>query len=267
MVVEPTWEVEANMPKPAIVSKISTHQEIDFTVDHEDFDIRSPQTDVRAVVLQNGRWDNAIVDIRPQFDRQEILQFNYQNKIVFPAGKEFRFADLRSLRYKRQGIFEVRRYEDGYDVTMQKEEKRYSQPYALINDINGKFVIENIDEDNHHIESDYASTLFVLQSNTEYYEKDVYLFGAFSDWQLKPAFKMLYNNQVNAYVGEPLLKQGFYNYYYVTVPQGGTEVDWEETEGNWFETQNEYTILIYYRPFGARYDRLMAAHTFLTVEY
>jgi hypothetical protein len=90
----------------------------------------------------------------------------------------------------------------------------------------------------------------------------VYIFGGLSDWQLKPEFKMVYNPAVSAYVGKVRLKQGYYNYLYAALPKTADHPDFEETEGDWFETKNLYTILVYFRPFGGRYDRIIGAFSF-----
>lgn len=262
MVVEPVVNIQPEVVRPAMVSKSDTHQEIDFSVIHRGFEIRNPRTELSVTVLQNGRWDNAISDLKPLFSRAEEQVFDYQNKVIFPAGKEFRYLDLRSLRYGTENIAQIEFLNDRYEVTLYTDEKRSRSGYLEFEDINGNFVIDNFDDRDATLESEYASVLFSLASPGEMYDYDVYLFGAFTEWLLKPEFKMVYNPAVNAYVGKAYLKQGYYNYMYAAVPKTGGEIDFEPIEGNWYETRNDYTILVYYRPFGGRYDRLIGALTF-----
>lgn len=264
MVVDPLTQIQPQLVRPAQVSKSRTHQEIDFVVDHERLDIRTPMTEVQAVVLQNGRWGSAITGIRPAFTRYRQLVFDHQDKIVFPAGKEFRYLDLRTLRSRTENVAAIERYNDHTDVILAKDEKRLSQSYSFYQDINGQFVIESFDDSNAQLAGDYADVLFSLYSPEPYYDYDVYLVGAMTDWQLRPEFKMAFNERINGYVAKPRLKQGFYNYAYAVVPQGRTDVppDLSELEGDWFETENEYTLLVYYRPFGSRYDQLIGARSF-----
>ena len=59
LVVEPSWRVDAKFVSPTSVSKLNTHHEIDFSVGHRGVRIPNPQNDIKAYVLQNGRWDNA----------------------------------------------------------------------------------------------------------------------------------------------------------------------------------------------------------------
>ena len=262
MIVEPVMRILPRVVRPSQVSKSDTHQEVDFLVSHKGIDIRNPLMEVKAAVLQNGRWDNAVTGMIPQFVRPEEMSFDYQNKIVFEAGKEFRSLDLRSYRYPSGDVANIQAYSDGFDITLGKDLKRTNQVYLQYLDLNGQYVIESTDMGDPMLESDYARVLFTLSSPTEFENADVYIQGSVSDWQPRPEFKMAYNYRIQAYVGEVLLKQGFYNYYYAVVPRDGGPASIEDTEGNWYETENDYTVLVYYRPFGERYDRLVAATTF-----
>jgi len=294
MVVEPLFSVRGNATQSSIVKKGKTHQEIDFVILHKGVQINNPRREVKVTVLQNGRWDNAITGLEPQYIKGNELKYEFLDKISFLAGKEFRFFDLRSLRYRGNGIRRVEEFDDGYDVTLTPDETRaYTLKYNQ-RDINGGYVIGTVDNNNggvnlsfsdddseeardtklallarqnmensiaNGIESDYANVLFSIKRNEPFYDKDVYVFGAFTDWQIREEFKMSYQEAVRAYVADINLKQGFYNYKYAVVPQKGKKIpDLSELEGDWFETENKYTVLAYFRPFGQRYDRLMVAY-------
>ena len=265
MVVDPKVQIQPRLVRPSQVSKSRTHQEIDFSVDHQRLDIRSPQIEIRAAVLQNGRWDNAVTDLKPFFTRTNELIFDYQDKIVFPAGREFRYLDLRSLRFRSENVSAIESYRDGYEVILYKDEKRTNQSFFTREDINGKFVIESYDQRDFDLSGDYADVLFTLYSPADL-GGDVYLMGAISDWLPKEEFKMVYNPAINGYIVKVLLKQGYYEYAYGVMPdvEGVRTLDLTETEGNSHETQNDYTIIVYYRPFGSRYDQIIGAVTFDT---
>ena len=261
MVVEPLMKTFPKSVNPTIVSKFKTHHEIDFTVNHKGIEVGNPRKEISAAVLQNGRWDNAITGLKPVYLKGYDLIFDYQDKIVFPAGKEFRYLDIRTFRYLNEKIVEITRSGDYYDVMMYKEEPRVFKPFHDNNDINGDFLIEHKEDRNPDLEGEYASVFFSLGVSQEYFDSDIYIFGKFTDWQLKEKYKMAFNPTINAYVGRALLKQGFYNYYYIEVPAESTTYTPESIEGNWHETENKYTVLVYYRPFGARHDRLVSAST------
>ncbi len=263
MVVEPLVRISPRLVNPADVSKIRTHQEIDFIVDHERLNIRAPQQEIRATVLQNGRWDNATTHISPMFVRRDQLVFDFQDQVVFPGGKEFRFIDLRTLYNRVPGVASVEQVGKTFEVTLEKDAVRGSTPYVQFEDVNGAFVIETRDQRT-PLSAEYLDVLFQLQVSEPYFDHEVYLFGKISDWRPREAFRMVYNPAVGAYVCKVKLKQGFYNYAYALVPRTGKDKtpDTAETEGNWYETENEYSILIYYHPLGERYDRLVGVHTF-----
>ncbi len=263
VVVDPLVRITPQMVRPNAVNKMRTHQELDFVVDFERLNIRSPQQEIRAVVMQNGRWDNAITDLPPLFFRGTQLMFDYQDRVIFPAGKEFRFLDLRSLRFRSEGIAEIQQHDGSFDVTMLKDEKRFNQVFLNRRDLNGQFVIESLDQQDFFLSGNYANVLLTLYSPEPFYDYDVYLFGELTNWRLDERYKMVYNNLVNGYVCKVLLKQGYYDYAYAVAPHNAKEkiANLSEIEGDWYETENQYTILIYYRPFGERYDQVIGAVT------
>jgi hypothetical protein len=257
MVVEPVWRVEPMLVRPALAGKFNTHHEIDFNVVHKGTRIPNPQNDVFAYVLQNGRWDNVIGPLRPYITRQDQLVFDFQDKIVFPAGKEWRYFDMGTFDVRGDRVRQISEQDDYYEVTVRADESRLDRPYLFERDINGRFSIENQNPNHTMLECDYARVLFSLLRNRPFDDDDVYVFGELTDWQLKPEFRMEYDQEAKSYYCEPLLKQGVYNYKYVLVNRATGAVNEEELEGNWHETSNTYNILVYFRPFGTRYDRLM----------
>jgi hypothetical protein len=267
MVVEPIMQIVPDVVRPTMVSKSETHHEIDFQVNFPKVNVRNPLRELKAVVLQNGHWQRAIQDVSPLFVRGESAVFDFQDKVVFEALKEFRFVDLRSFRYPSGSVGNLQRYPDGIDIVIKPDRKRVKIAYFERQDINGNFVIDTQDGREPDLEGDYGLVEFTLVTPTPYYQADVYLYGALTEWKIKPEFKLRYNERMSAYVGEAYLKQGFHEYLYAVVPEGTQEPDFRDTEGNWFETENQYTILVYYRPFGGRYDRLVASHTFSSREY
>ncbi len=265
MVVDSRVRITPQMVRPAKASKTRTHQEIDFAVDHDKFPLRNPRQEIKATILQNGRWDNAIQEVEPLFLRTNLMLFDYQDRIVFPGGKEFRSLDMRSLRRLAQNISSIERLDTIFEITLFKDQKRAGQSYLTVPDLNGNFVIESFDENNNDLSSDYARVLFALYSPQPIYDKEIFVVGSFCDWEMTDMNKMVYNNIINAYVTKITMKQGFYDYAYGVRPANDAKAyspDLSEIEGDWHETENQYTILIYYRPFGERYDQLVGAVTF-----
>jgi hypothetical protein len=257
MVAETEWSIQASFVRTVKVEKNDTWHEIDFSIALNGGRISLPQNEVKAIVLQNGRWDNAIGPLPPYLTLVDKLSFDYQDKIVFPAGKEYRFFDLRTFQFRGEGVKIITEKPDYYEVTLRTDDSRADRPVVYRVDANGRFFIQNLDVNRSYLECDYANVLFSIRQNAPLEDADVYVFGELSDWQLLPEFKMEYSHEAQMYLCEPFLKQGIYNYEYVVLDHQTGTLDLDGFEGNWYETGNQYTILTYFRPFGARYDRLM----------
>lgn len=255
MVVEPKVTVLADMVRPTSVSKIRSHQELAFEINYKGFNIRNPVNELDVAILQNSRWDNMMSGIKPKFVTGETIQFNYLDRFNFPALKEFRNFDCRSKRFTGQRVHSIDIHDDGMDVLLELDESRANKFYHTYPDLNGNYIIETRDYNNDQLTSDYFNANFALDLRRELYEGDIYVVGQFTDWKLRDEFRMYFDHQNQIYLADGKLKQGYYDYMYVLKDSNGVSLD--ALEGNWEETENAYTILVYYSEFGSRYDRLI----------
>ncbi len=262
VVVEKLTKIQFTLNKPADVEKTKTHHELDFVVTHKEFEITNPMQTIHATVMQNGKWNDAYTGIKPFFVRPEELSFQYQDEIVFPAGREFRSVDFRSLTAPATGVDGIESYNDAFEIKLEKERQRTYDNYHFSKDINGSFIIESYNDPDPDLYGDYAYVIFSLNAALPLPDHDVYVVGAFNDWQIRPEHQLTFEERYSIYRGEALLKQGVYNYLYAAVPKLGGSPDLQLLEGSWHEAENYYTVLIYYRPFGARYDRVIGIYTF-----
>lgn len=260
MVVDSRMKVIPQLSRTGVVSQARTHQEIDFKVLHKGINISNPYNEVKVTVLQNGRWDNAIVGIKPLFIKDEELIYDYQGKIVFPAGKEFRNMNIQSLTFRTERVQQIVEDKvDKYHVKLFSDEDRSHSSYLFINDLNGQFIIQNNDRNVvHRIGADYAWVHFSLLADQSYENAEVYLYGRLTDWQLNDKYKLKYNSVHKVYNTKIFLKQGYYDYSYAFVKNSNGKPDTSELDGDWYETENDYQILVYYRPIGSRYEQLAA---------
>ena len=127
--------------------------------------------------------------------------------------------------------------------------------YVATNDLNGQFVIDNYETNRGETESDYVRVSFFLKSDS-LDNKKVYVNGAFNNWLLDEKNLMHYVPENQAYEVYVQLKQGIYNYNYLTVDSKGnrSESDFENTHS---QTENAYEIFVYHRPIGSRADALV----------
>jgi hypothetical protein len=255
MVVDSKVTISSEVHRSAEVSTMQSHQEIDFSINTVGMQVMNARSEVKTVLMQNFRWDNAITDLQPLFIRNEILDYHYNTANSFAALKEFRRFDTRSIRYRTERIVDIVNKGQVTEATVQPEEPRAGLPYFFEKDANGKFVTGIYEGSEPQIEADYVLVHFFLISNYPG-EEPVYLFGKLTDWQCLPAFRMHYNAAYRAYELSVLLKQGYHEYVYASPLKNG-EINAELWEGNSHETENAYQILVYYRPFGERYDQLI----------
>lgn len=263
VVVETEVIIQPNPQPAALVSKAQTHQEIDFKVDLKELLVHNPRQEIHATVLQNGFWPGAIRGITPFFIRGNILDFDYQDQVLFPAGKEWRFFDTRTLLTRTERVADLRQNAYQTEVDLVPDRSRAFPSYLFTPDINGRFVVQNFDMPQHQsLSADYTTVHFTYVAAAPYEGAHLYVIGAFNDFRCTPANRMEYSEATHSYGLTLSLKQGFYNYAYVLVPEGKDRWDWSDTEGDWYETENDYLILVYYRPIGERYDRVVGAYQF-----
>lgn len=284
MVVEPLVGLAPFFKRPGDVMKLDSHHEMDIDINLRDLIISDPLNEITVNIFQNKRWDNAIFNLKPRYLYGDILKFNYPDYITFPALKEFRSFDIRTLNTTSIGVHTIDLLNDGTDVLLELQKPRTYENYLFVPDANGGFVIDiinfnsrqnivNINNseglqaellrssriNNRNLQAEYANTIFSLETNE--YEGSVYVVGKFTDWLPKEEFRMVYDNKRKIYLNQATLKQGYYDYMYVLVNDDG-ETDITAIEGSWWETENDYTILVYLSEFGANYDRLIGVQTF-----
>lgn len=265
MVVENVAAIKAHIKHTAQSSIRASHQEIRFEVEHPSFDIRDPVNEVSATIIQNGRTDNMITGLPPQFFRNGFMDFNYVRETLMEGGNEYRHVDLRSSRFIVDNVREVKYVDPFYHVILSTDRSRKTQPYRFERDLNGRYYIEVREYDNFDTEGDYFFVHFRLQTDFAEPWERVYINGALTNWMQNQASEMIYNPMNKAYELTLLLKQGYYNYQYLMVKAGESKGTLYNFEGNFEQTENDYLILIYYKGISDRCHRLIGAETFNSI--
>ena len=250
--------VAAAVVQPFTPQYFSTHQRIRFTATVSGLNTFSAAQQVKAVVLQNNRWDIAQRDIAPTFVRGNSLEYNSENVAVFAAGKEWRWLDLRSFRLQSDRVDHANYNKSSTDIFLKTDIDRTPQRYVYFPDYNGMYNITTYESINPFWQGDYATVYFKFATpNGEAYPgKNIYLAGGFTDYVLSDKWKMKFNEEKKIYEATAFLKQGYYNYTYISVDEKNP-ADRIALEGNYWETENSYTVLIYYKSFTDRSDQLI----------
>jgi hypothetical protein len=233
-------------------------QTVQFTVNYNANEIRNPSQEIKTIILQNNNWETAIFDLNPQFFKNNQLVYKYYDKSNFWSGNEYLNFDNKQIRNSTVQIARVEK-KDIYQTYLYPQEPRKNKPYTYFPDINGQFVIRTIEANNPDTEADYAMVHFSLNTD-EISNKEIYVYGAFNDFQTTSENKMEFNSETKKYEISILLKQGFYNYTFVT--KGENElVNPTEINGSFYQTENEYTVLVYYKAFGENFQRVLGVGT------
>lgn len=256
MVFDERVEIGAAMRQPMDEYR-NYKQEVNFVIRHPALDIRDPYGDVKVVLLQNDRWDNAITGLKPVFIRDKELSYDFTSgENAFWSGNEFRHFDIKSIRYQSDRIKDVVTDSAANYVYLVSDEKR-SKRYYSKSDINGKYLVKIQEGTRSEVEADYAMVNFFLPWSTPLTDGDIYVFGELSNWGYTPDCKMKYNYERFGYEANILLKQGYYNYEYMFLKDGAKTGDVSFVEGSYYDTENDYTILVYHRTIGTDYDQLI----------
>lgn len=262
LVLDPKAAINAQVVQPFTPEKFKTSQKLRFNANIKNLNSFSAAQQVKVVILQNNRWDIAQKDIPPTFVRGNMLEYNSENFAIFPGGKEWRWADLRGFRLQSDRV-ERAFYGSTYtDIFMKTDFDRSTLPYIFFNDLNGLYHITTYESINPQTQGDYAKVHFYFRTadGLPLPGRDIYLQGQFTDYQLADQWKMSYDDRLGIYSCTAFLKQGYYNYAYVAVPPGRPE-DRLDLEGDYWETENSYTILVYYKGFTDRCDQLIGSAT------
>lgn len=264
-VVESKAGIAAQVLQPFNNEYFRTHQRVQFSVDVKQLNPINPQQQVKVMVQQNYRWDNAVRNIQPSFLRGYIYEYNGEQDCLFPGGKEYRWADLRSFRFESERVQKINKNNQPNDVYLKPDGERRGLIYTYFKDLNGWYNISSTENNNPFWQSDYANVYFtyVPTNNQPYLGKDLFLSGAIMNNTLNDSSKMIFNNEKGVYEKTLLLKQGYYSYTYVTKEKSSRAAiaDVLETDGSFWETENDYCIFVYFRSLSGRHDELVGFTT------
>jgi len=259
LVVKPAVDIAAQIQQPFNGQFFRTNQKIQFTINTSRLNLMNAMQQISVCILQNNRWDTYIHNIRPTFIRQGTLEYNTESDAIFAGGREWRWLDLRSFRLQSDRVENATYTNNKTDMFVKPDLERATQRFIFYHDNNGMFYNDVRESINPLWQADYATVHFryVPPGKVPYQGKDLYLFGELTNYGDLDSAKMNFNAQEGLYETSLFLKQGYYDYAYITGNPDGSNASFDLTEGNFFETENNYSILVYYRALGGRADELV----------
>ena len=236
------------------IENIMSHQNIQFEISPIGFQVRNPDNDLSILLIQNHQWDTAFFAPPPQYNSGNSFVYRYDTPTQFEGGNEYLYFDTKEIASSTPNINYVEKG-DLYQHYLYIDVPRLGLPHTFFPDINGNFVIETMQGSNPAIEADYSEVYFSLAKQYELKDEEIYIYGKFNNYVLSEENKMIYNPSLELYEGILLLKQGFYNYKYITVKDN--KLLKNSLSDTHAMTENNYTILVYHRPIGQLYDALI----------
>lgn len=258
-VVDAKMGVGATVTTNTDIDYNGSHQQVGVSLNFGDVEVRDPEREIFVQVLQNKRYDNAVIAPSADYRDANGLRWEHCRELIFDAGNEYRKFEVLNLHQPTMGVDILRWFPPYYHAVLYVGEKRGN--YVNSPEQNGSYVIRNEANADNDWQSEYVITHFSL-AMPELAGGDFYVCGQWTGYDFAPEYKMRYDAQQQEYVVEILMKQGYYNYLYLFVPDSGRTGSAQEAEGSFYQTENEYTVLVYAHLQGERYDRLLGCRDF-----
>ena len=256
---EPSTTVGVTVERSRNSKTLNTQQTIEFIINHPKIKINNPAQEVHVVILKNNNWEEKITNLQPTFFRPNQLSYTYTNKTNFWGGNEYLNFDNKFIRNNSLNVVKIIK-KDVFHHYLYPFEFNPFRKYSYNPDINGQFVIRTLEANDSKTEADYAMIHFTLSVEEAFSDKEVYVYGAFNDFKITDENKMYFDLEERAYKANILLKQGFYNYTFATKETNGNS-NTNDVNGSFYETENEYTVIVYYKPFGSFFERVVGIGT------
>jgi hypothetical protein len=261
MIYENLVEVEGRIGASADNMYRTTSQKIDFRINKRNYEIYDPFSELKIVILQNYQWNNAYLNLEPSFIDNNTFRYEWVEKPIFGGSNEYRVFNIINLKFPGENVENIKFKNPYYYIDIMEDKSRLFSKYLNYTDFNGLYAIRTdrfANKDFPEVQADYAIVKFRLNYNIPINNVDIYLYGELTNYELTDDYKLLYNLETRCYEKLLLLKQGYYNYRYITVSKDEKRmVDHGFFEGNYFDTKNDYQLFIYHKSPQKSYDQLI----------
>lgn len=252
MVVEPLMGIQMSVTTNTDIDINNAHQQVEMQLNYGNVNVTDPERQITTIVMQNSRWDNARWNPKPQFTTSDGLKWTHCRDLIFSGGNEYHKFEMLDVTHTTMGLEAIDWDGDDYHAYVWTDEPRRN--YVYDEDANGAFIIRNMDNEECDRTCEYLITHFRMKSPR--YDGRVYLNAQWTYDQFLPQYEMIYNDEEEAYECAIPLKQGYYSYQYLLMNADGSFSP-VPTEGNFYQTENQYEVLVYFKGNGERTDRLV----------
>ncbi len=265
LVVEPLAQAILTVSPQTDIELSGRFQQVSIDLSLKSLPYFNPQ-EITLIVEQNNRRDNHVVLTRPTYVEPTRLRYEQEPSLIFEGGNEYRHFDLFSVYYAGFNVNRIRYEQPYYHAFLEPDDNRGADrhstdktgtPYLFEYDSNGQWVVNTENSDYDDVDADYMWVHWVLPMAEPFFDGSVYVSGDLFNNTMTLLNRMDYDNEAHCYYLNAYLKQGAYDYQYWFLPKGENTATLQRTEGSHWQTQNRYSVAVYYRPLGSRYDRLI----------
>ncbi len=255
MLYEDKTTVGVSIKRSRDVQFIKEKQRVDIIIASNNIQFNNPKQTVKTLIIQNNNLNTTISNLKPLYTIGNKLIYKYDTESSFWGGNEYLYFENKDVRAASTGIRHID-LQDIYHNYLFTNAERITRPYTFNPDINGNYLITVADANNSNIEADYVWMHFSLLATEALKGKNIHVYGNFNNYTIDESTLMVYDEYNNVYKKPILLKQGFYNYKYVVVNTDKT-INEGAISGDFYQTENNYKVVVYYRDLGARYDKII----------
>ena len=260
-ITEPRVDISASIRGNTDTELNGKLQQLDFDINLNGYKVSDVNTEIKVKVQQNNRTDNEITQLKPTYISDTKLSYLNNKELIFEGGNEYHRFDISSVYAASEGIDAIKFERPNYHAYLTPNKIQKEKGYLQDFDVNGRFIVNLQNSDDDDVDADYMHVHFSLPYPQPYFDGQVFIGGDLNYNLLNNAVRMDYNGNTGNYSHTLLLKQGGYNYQYWFKPKGEQKASVERVEGSYWQAKNEYTIYVYHRAWGERYDRLVGVKT------
>ncbi|MBB6276058.1 type IX secretion system plug protein [Porphyromonas circumdentaria] len=259
--LEPIASIESTVTPITQKESYGGTQQVNLLLKTKELRVTNPIQELTIVVGQNSRHDNAVYLSQPSGITGGQLRYDYNQGALFAAGNEYYAYEILNDNISGMGIDRLVSTSNATQLLLYPQSQRSQTSYLFNQDADGQYVIRSIETGGtSDVNTDYYEVFFYYYAPPLHNNEQLYLFGEAFDALPMEERKLTYDANLGAYTGQVFLKGGYVSFTYLS-SSDNLSFSGEQTEGNFYPTSNLYTSFVYYRPQGARYDRLVGVDT------
>lgn len=243
--------VSVNISESRDLSSFNEKQAVSLVIQNNGLPINFPNSEIQTFIFQNGDPQIRSPFLKPTFTERNTYTYRPSKETEFIAGNEFLNFDNNEILRNTRYISSSYREDNYFNTILFTQKSRANSTYTYNPDINGNFVVRNFRSNTPETEAEYSNVLFTLTNLQEYKDKDIYVYGAFNNYQINDENKLNLDESGKYLTCSIFLKQGFYNYDFVVYDN--QKIDKKTISGSYFETENNYEALVYFQPTNSIY--------------